>query len=165
MTKSLMAGFHLGVGGNQTGIGDLYYKKLAALGIPFVIMAADAFPAEAQELALAAPGVRNFVGYRRSTPKPDAGGPAVPPSGDPNVPRFGISAQQASEEHWAWHTAAHILPPEYDGRATYLLTINEPEQRRRRLCRVAGRRRVVHLPEGAGGRVPVRGIRLVRWHA
>ena len=128
MTKSLMAGFHLGVGGNQTGIGDLYYKKLAALGIPFVIMAADAFPAEAQELALAAPGVRNFVGYRRSTPKPDAGGPAVPPSGDPNVPRFGISAQQASEEHWAWHTAAHILPPEYDGRATYLLTINEPNK-------------------------------------
>jgi len=128
MEKSLLAGFHLGVGGNPTGIGDLYYKKLATRNIPFVIMSADNFPAEAQALARQNPGVRNFVGYRRSTAKPDAGGPAVPPSGDPNVPRPGIPARLASDEHWTWHTAPHILPPEYDGRFTYLLTINEPNK-------------------------------------
>ncbi|MCA9872477.1 MAG: hypothetical protein KC441_02450 [Anaerolineales bacterium] len=128
MKKSLLAGFHLGVGGSPTGIGDKYYKKLAARGIPFVIMSADNFPAEAQELARNNPNVRHFVGYRRSTKKPDAGGPDAPPSGDPNVPRYGVSAQKASDEHWAWHTAPHILPPEYDGRFTYLITVNEPNK-------------------------------------
>lgn len=123
----LRAGFHLGVGGNQTGIGDLYCKKLAACQIPFVIMSADNFPEEAQQLAVQNPDLRHFVGYRRCTAKKEA--PAkVPPSGDPNVPRYGIPAQQASDEHWAWHTSPHILPPEYDGRFTYLLTINEPNK-------------------------------------
>lgn len=75
ITKTIQDGFHLGVGGSATGIGDYYYKKLALRRIQFVIMAADNFPAEAQEIARSQPDVRHFVGYRRSTPKASAAHP------------------------------------------------------------------------------------------
>lgn len=127
MKIHIPAGFHLGMLGNQTGIGDKYYNLLAARRIPFVIVAADQFPEEAQALAAADRQTRHFIGYRR-TGRVGSAARDVPPSGDPNVPRWGIPAQQASDEHWAWHTAADVLPTEYDGSVTYLITVNEPNK-------------------------------------
>jgi len=57
-TKTIQCGFHLGVGGSATGVGDHYYKKLAARRISFVIVSADNFPAEAQEIARSQPEIR-----------------------------------------------------------------------------------------------------------
>lgn len=114
--------FHLGPGGNATGLGD-YVARLDAAGIPVLIMSADMMPTDFQTVA-ANSSVPHTIIFRRSVPHEGS----VPPSDDPDVPRYELSPQAACEEHLGWHLAH--LPPELDPSVTWIADINEPDKER-----------------------------------
>lgn len=122
MQKTIQFGFHTGSGGgNQTGIGD-YYRLLNTAARPFFAMSADAFPFEAQQIALANPAVDHVVAFRRSVGHQGT----VPPSGNPDLPEYMLSPAEASANHWGWHWARRPTEMHPD---TWMLITNEPGSR------------------------------------
>ncbi len=99
-------GFHVGPGGNQTGIED-YLVALAAAGVPAFVKCVDDYSLCARALR---DNPDNITVFRLS-------------GGELELPEYDLPAQAAGEQHWARILAA--LPPEFD-RRTWLEVMNEP---------------------------------------
>ncbi len=105
-------GFHVSVGGNQTGLG-VWMRRLDEIGVPFFLKSVDyAGPIyEAQQLAQAS-GVPHVLVYRST--------------GD--VPDYALSPAEAAREHWEYHRDR--FPPELDRNLVWLETVNEVDKNR-----------------------------------
>jgi hypothetical protein len=108
-------GFHVGVGGNRTGLGE-WMRRLDDAGVPFFLKSADdAGPlVEAQQLA-AQSGLPHTLVYRRSGNIYD-------------TPNYDLPPEQAAREHWRLHMES--FPPELDRSQIWLETINEVDKGR-----------------------------------
>lgn len=106
-------GFHVGVGGNPTGIGE-WMRSLDAAGVPFFIKSVDqaGILTEAQAL-IAQSGVPHTLVFR---------------STGNDVPNYALPPAQAAAEHWAWHRDR--FPPELNRGVIWLETINEVDKGR-----------------------------------
>lgn len=103
-------GFHAGVGGNRTGLGD-WMRRLDAAGVPFFLKSADdSGPlVEAQEI-LRNSNVPHTLVYRRSGNEFD-------------TPNYDLPPEEAARQHWQLHMDA--FPSELDPSLLWLETINE----------------------------------------
>ena len=108
-------GFHTGVGGNRTGLGD-WMQRLDAAGVPFFIKTVDdSGPlVEAQEI-LRSSDVPHTLVYRRSGNQYD-------------TPDYDLPPEEAARKHWQMHVEA--FPVELDRNLVWLETINEPDKER-----------------------------------
>lgn len=108
-------GFHVGPGGNATGIGT-WMERLDAAGVPFFLKSVDsAGPlTEAQEMVKAS-GVPHTLVYRSTGDSFD-------------TPDYELPPAEAARQHWERHKAA--LPPELDPSIVWLETINEVDKGR-----------------------------------
>lgn len=108
-------GFHTGVGGNRTGLGE-WMERLDAAGVPFFLKTADdAGPlVEAQEL-MRASDVPHTLVFRRSGDEYD-------------TPNYDLPPDEAARQHWQLHMEA--FPPELDPNLVWLETINEVDKER-----------------------------------
>jgi hypothetical protein len=99
--KRFPIGFHLGPGGNPTGIGD-WMRNLDAAGIQFYIKSVDTYGVlnEAVELARNS-GIRHVINYRM----------ASSPTYNYDVPNYNLSPSEAASIHW--RATIDNLPPEY----------------------------------------------------
>ena len=103
-------GFHVGPGGNPTGLGE-WMSQLDAAGVPFFLKSADyAGPIWEAQGYTNAP---HILVYRKSTDGEH----------DYDVPNYNLSPQQAALEHWQLHM--EVFPPELDSSKVWLETINE----------------------------------------
>ena len=124
-------GFHLGPGGNPTGIGN-YMRALDRAGIPFTIKSVDHYGPCYEAAALARrSGVRHNIIIRLSTAGQNQGYEFdVPPYKDP---RFLNDPEGAAAEHWSYTKAR--LPQEFD-KSVWIEPINEVDKN---LCGWLGR--------------------------
>jgi hypothetical protein len=108
-------GFHTGVGGNRTGLGQ-WMRTLDTAGVPFFLKSVDdSGPlVEAQEL-IRHSGVPHVLVYRRSGDEYD-------------TPNYRLAPAAAAREHWQRHRA--VFPPELDPSLVWLETINEVDKNR-----------------------------------
>ena len=108
-------GFHVGPGGNQTGIGT-WMERLNTAGVPFFLKSVDnAGPlAEAQAMVKAS-GVPHTLVYRTSGDSYD-------------TPDYSLPPAAAAREHWERHKEA--FPPELDPSIVWIETINEVDKNR-----------------------------------
>ena len=108
-------GFHIGPGGNRTGL-DVYMKRLDEAGVPFFLKSVgDAGPLfEAQEM-MKASGVPHVLVYRYASSEHD-------------TPNYALSPAAAAQQHWALHMER--WPPELDPQTVWLETINEVDKER-----------------------------------
>lgn len=108
-------GFHAGVGGNRTGLGD-WMRRLDEAGVPFFIKSADdSGPlVEAQEIVRSSDVPHTLV-FRRSGNEFD-------------TPNYDLPAEQAAREHWQLHKDA--IPVELDPSIVWIETINEVDKER-----------------------------------
>jgi hypothetical protein len=108
-------GFHSGVGGNRTGLGE-WMHTLDRAGVPFFLKSVDdSGPlVEAQEL-MRNSGVPHVLVYRRSGDEYD-------------TPNYRLTPAAAAREHWQRHRA--VFPPELDPSLIWLETINEVDKNR-----------------------------------
>jgi hypothetical protein len=108
-------GFHTGVGGNRTGIGE-WMRRLDAAGVPFFLKSVDDTGplVEAQEI-LRNSNVPHTLVYRRSGVEYD-------------TPNYDLAAEEAARQHWQLHMDA--FPPELDPNLFWLETINEIDKNR-----------------------------------
>ncbi len=106
-------GFHVGVGGNRTGIGD-WERSLDNAGIPFFLKSVDDAGAiyEAQILAKAS-GVPHVLVYRNT---------------QADTPDYNLSPVDAARVHWQFHVSR--WPPELDKTMVWYETINEVDKNR-----------------------------------
>ena len=102
MSQFCKIGFHAGVGGNRTGIGD-YMRRLDAAGIPLSVKGADdaGLAVEAAQYARSS-GVRHNILLRFTQP----GG------AHDDVPDFSLPPEQAAREHW--QRVKQSIPPEIE---------------------------------------------------
>ncbi|MDX1687484.1 MAG: hypothetical protein R3248_05835 [Candidatus Promineifilaceae bacterium] len=108
-------GFHVGPGGNQTGIGT-WMERLNAAGVPFFLKSVDnAGPlTEAQEMVRSS-GVPHTLVYRTSGDSYD-------------TPDYSLPPAEAARQHWERHKEA--FPPELDPGVVWMETINEVDKGR-----------------------------------
>jgi hypothetical protein len=108
-------GFHIGSGGNITGLYDML-ATLDSYRIPFFLKSVDVAGTlyEAQQLKLAS-GVSHILVYRRSGEEYD-------------VPRYDLPPEIAAVIHWNLHMA--VFPSELDPSQVWLETINEVDKNR-----------------------------------
>ena len=108
-------GFHVGPGGNQTGLGN-WMRRLDAAGVPFFLKSVDhAGPlVEAQEM-MRESGVAHTLVYRTTGNGYD-------------VPDYSLPPDEAARAHWALHKAS--FPPELDPSLVWIETINEVDKNR-----------------------------------
>jgi hypothetical protein len=110
-------GFHVGPGGNQTGLGD-WMRRLDAAGIPFFLKSADSAGQiyEAARLREVS-GVSHILVYRKSGAEYD-------------VPNYNLPPAQAAAQHWERHRA--VFPPELlpYKHMIWLETMNEVDKNR-----------------------------------
>lgn len=108
-------GFHTGVGGNRTGLGE-WMQRLDAAGVPFFIKTVDdSGPlVEAQEIVRSSDVPHTLV-YRRSGNEYD-------------TPDYNLPPEEAARIHWQLHMEA--FPAELDPNLVWLETINEPDKER-----------------------------------
>lgn len=108
-------GFHTGVGGNRTGLGN-WMQTLDTAGVPFFLKSVDdSGPlVEAQEL-IRNSGVPHILVYRRSGDEYD-------------TPNYSLAPVAAAREHWQRHRT--VFPPELDPGLVWLETINEVDKNR-----------------------------------
>lgn len=106
-------GFHVGIGGNTTGLEE-WMRRLDAAGVPFFLKSVDnAQPILfAQELRRQS-GVPHVLVFRKA-----AGGDY-----DWDVPNYDAPPDIAAQQHWQAHVEA--FPPELDRSMVWLETINE----------------------------------------
>ncbi|MHC4230880.1 MAG: PKD domain-containing protein, partial [Planctomycetota bacterium] len=113
-------GFHVGPGGNQSGLGE-WMRCLDAAGVPFFLKSADSAGQiwEAAQLK-AASGVPHVLVYRKS----------VGDGWNPDVPDYNLSPYDAAVQHWQRHRDA--FPPELVQykHLIWLETINEIDKNR-----------------------------------
>lgn len=104
-------GFHVGIGGNRTGIGD-YMRRLDSARVPFFLKSADEAGVilEAQQLVYAS-GVPHTLVYRDSSN---------------DVPNYNLPPAEAARIHWDYHISR--WPPELDKNIVWLETINEVDK-------------------------------------
>ncbi|MCA9986951.1 MAG: hypothetical protein KDE59_21730 [Anaerolineales bacterium] len=124
-------GFHLGPGGNPTGIGN-YMRALDRASIPFTLKSVDHYGPcfEAANLARQS-GIRHNIIFRLSTAgQGQSYDFDVPPYKDP---RFLNDPEGAASQHWA-RTKAR-LPQEFD-KSVWIEPINEVDKN---LCGWLGR--------------------------
>ena len=108
-------GFHVGPGGNPTGIGE-WWSVLDAAGVPVFYKSVDAggHLFELQEhIKNTGSTVPHTLVYRTSTNA----------SYDYDVPDYDKSPKDAAEEHWAKHMEK--WPPELDPSIVWIETMNE----------------------------------------
>jgi len=105
-------GFHVGVGGNQVGLGE-WMRRLDEAGAPFFLKSVDyAGPIyEAQQL-MQASGVPHTLVFRSS--------------GD--VPNYDLPPEEAAWLHWEMHR--NLFPPELDRNLVWIETVNEIDKNR-----------------------------------
>lgn len=105
-------GFHVSVGGNQTGLG-VWMRRLDEVGVPFFLKSVDyAGPLyEAQQLVQAS-GVPHVLVYRST--------------GD--VPDYSLPPAEAAQQHWEYHRDR--FPAELDRNLVWLETVNEVDKNR-----------------------------------
>lgn len=108
-------GFHVGPGGDSTGLSH-WMETLDAAGIPFFLKSVDnAGPLlEAQRLREAS-GVPHVLVYRAH-------------GGEFELPDYTLNPILAAREHWARHLAA--FPAELDPAVVWMETINEVDKER-----------------------------------
>ena len=108
-------GFHVGPGGNATGIGT-WMERLNEAGVPFFLKSVDsAGPlTEAQEMVKTS-GVPHTLVYRATGDSYD-------------TPDYGLPPAEAARQHWELHKAA--FPPELDPSIVWIETINEVDKGR-----------------------------------
>ena len=101
-------GFHIGSGGNITGLYDMM-KKLDDNRIPFFLKSADVAGTlwEGQQLKLLS-GVDHTLVYRKS-------------GDDYDVPEYDLSPNDAAIQHWNLHKS--VFPPELIPSQVWLETI------------------------------------------
>ena len=108
-------GFHVGMGGNLTGLSE-WMVALDGAGVPIVLKSADnAGPIYEAQTLMRQSGVPHVLIYRRTGWEYD-------------VPNYNLPPKQAAAEHWARHTA--VFPPELDKNLVWLETINELDKTR-----------------------------------
>ena len=110
-------GFHVGPGGNQTGLGD-WMRCLDAAGVPFFLKSADSAGQVLEGVQLkAASGVPHVLVYRRSGAEYD-------------TPSYNLPPYDAAVVHWQRHRA--VFPPELEPykHLIWLETINEVDKNR-----------------------------------
>ncbi len=114
-------GFHVGPGGNKTGIED-WLSSSDQAGIPiFYKSVDDAGPLfEAQEL-MKVSSVPHTLVYRATTHGQNNGY-------DYDVPNYALEPAVAAAEHWQKHI--DIFPPELEPEYIWLETINEVDRNR-----------------------------------
>ena len=108
-------GFHTGVGGNRTGIGE-WMRRLDAAGVPFFLKTADDTGplVEAQEI-MRNSNVPHTIVYRRSGDEYD-------------TPNYDLPAAEAARQHWQLHMDG--FPVELDPSLIWLETLNEIDKGR-----------------------------------
>ena len=102
--------FHVGVGGNRTGIGE-YFRKMAEAGIPAILKSVDDYGICLECLSASS---RNIVIFRMT-------------GGNLELPDYSLPPIAAALEHWSHIKSA--LPPEFNKR-TWLEVMNEPDKTR-----------------------------------
>lgn len=108
-------GFHVGPGGNQTGIGT-WMERLNAAGVPFFLKSVDnAGPLTEAQAMVRVSGVPHTLVYRTSGNSYDTPDYALPPA-------------EAARQHWERHKEA--FPPELDPSIVWIETINEVDKSR-----------------------------------
>jgi len=108
-------GFHIGPGGNQTGIGT-WMERLNAAGVPFFLKSVDnAGPLTEAQAMVKASGVPHTLVYRTSGDSYD-------------TPDYSLSPADAARQHWERHKEA--FPPELDPSIVWIETINEVDKSR-----------------------------------
>lgn len=117
MSQHYKIGFHLGPGGNPTGIGD-WMRQLDAAAIPFFLKSVDHYGPcfEAMQYTAAA----HTVVFRLSRAGQNTGY-------DFDVPDYALTPTAAAQQHWAQMKLR--LPPEFDKRV-WLEPINEVDKDR-----------------------------------
>ena len=123
---STKIGFHVGPGGNQSGLGN-WMHCLDAAGIPFFLKSADSAGQILEGAQLrASSGVPHVLVYRKSVVT------ASDPEQDwnPDVPEYWRSPADAAAIHWQRHRIA--FPPELEPykHMIWLETINEVDKNR-----------------------------------
>lgn len=114
-------GFHVGPGGNPTGIGD-WMRRLDAAGIPFFLKSVDNYGPLSEGVGIArASGVPHTIIYRLSSFGQGDGF-------NYDVPDYDLSPAEAAASHWQ-HTLAK-LPPEFDKEVVWVEPINEVDKGR-----------------------------------
>ena len=119
-------GFHVGPGGNQTGLGD-WMRCLDAAGVPFALKSADSAGQIFEGATLrAASGVPHLLIYRKSVVTPSD----PDQNWNPDVPNYDLTPLQAAELHWRRHRDA--FPPELQPfkSSIWVETINEVDKNR-----------------------------------
>ena len=101
-------GWHVGIGGNRTGIGE-YFHRLAEANIPAILKSVDDYGV-CLECLDANPD--NIVVFRMT-------------GGDLELPDYNLPPDIAAQEHWT--RIKNALPPEFDKR-TWLEVMNEPDK-------------------------------------
>ncbi|MCI0396912.1 MAG: cellulase family glycosylhydrolase [Chloroflexi bacterium] len=111
-------GFHVGPGGNATGLGE-WMRKLDEAKIPFCLKSADSYGPlfEGSQLSRAA----HVLVYRMSTQGQGDGF-------DYDVPDYNVTPAEAAAKHWQRMLAK--LPPEFDKTRVWLEPINEVDKGR-----------------------------------
>lgn len=111
-------GFHVGVGGNSTGLED-WMRALDAAGVPFFLKSVDnAQPILLGQELMKASGVPHVLVFRKR-------------AGDEydwDVPNYNLPPEQAAEIHWQMHRDS--FPPELDPNLVWVETINEVDRTR-----------------------------------
>lgn len=107
-------GFHVGAGGNRTGLEEML-RSLDAAGVPFFLKSAsNAEPIFKAQQMMAISGVPHTLVYRTAAPQ--------------EVPPYDLPPAQAAAVHWEFHKNA--FPPELDPSVVWIETINEVDKNR-----------------------------------
>ena len=108
-------GFHTGVGGNRTGIGD-WMRHLDSAGVPFFLKSADdAGPIFDAQAIVRDSDVPHTLVFRRTGDEYD-------------TPDYDLPPEEAARRHWQLHKDA--FPDELDPELVWIETINEVDKER-----------------------------------
>lgn len=114
-------GFHVGPGGNLSGLGD-WMRKLDGAGIPFFLKSADHYAVLFEAANIAAnSGVEHQLVYRQSTGGQNDGF-------DYDTPDYTLEPGEAAERHW--QATRNKLPPEFDPARVWVEPVNEVDKNR-----------------------------------
>ncbi len=106
-------GFHVGLGGNTTGLDD-WMEELDAAGVPFFLKSANnAEPLYEAQQIMQASGVPHTLVYRDARPALD-------------IPAYHLEPEVAAAQSWQLNRDA--FPPELDPSLVWVETTNEPNK-------------------------------------
>jgi hypothetical protein len=108
--KIFPIGFHIGPGGNASGLDDDYLKPLDAAGIRWCLKSVDAYPLDAVNIARAS-GIPHTIIWRSTFH---------------DVPDYTKTPKDAAVEHFS--ATLQRIPPEFDKELVWLEAINEVDK-------------------------------------